>query len=141
MSKPWNLALTITLLDLPNPSLLDILILPPLPPPRNPIAQILIPNHLVLLLMTDPLFFREPFPLGQRFRFRQMFFPWEDGVRVGDWQLGERACWGSGEGEGEEVLEEVLGRTGGSVQEVGLEVGPVDVRAGSIVCIPWSQEE
>ena len=84
MSKPGDLALTITLLDLPDPSLLHILILPPLTPPRNPIAQILIPNHLVLLLMTDPLFFREPFPLGQRFRFRQVFFPWEDGVGVGD---------------------------------------------------------
>ena len=70
LPKPWNLALTITLFDLPNPSLLHILILPPFTPPRNPIAQILIPNHLVLLLMTDPLFFREPFPLGQRFRFR-----------------------------------------------------------------------
>lgn len=41
--------------------------------------------------------------------------------------MGERACWGSGEGEGEEGLEEVLGRTGGSVEEVGLEVSPKDV--------------
>ena len=60
---------------------------------------------------------------------------------VGDGQLGERACWGSGEGEGEEGLEEVLGRTGGSVEEVGLEVGPIEVSAGSTVCIPSSQEE
>jgi hypothetical protein len=55
--------------------------------------------------------------------------------------LGERACWGPGEGEGEEGLEEVLGRTGGSVEEVGLEVGPIEMSARSIVCIPSSQEE
>jgi hypothetical protein len=48
-------------------------------------------------------------------------------VGMGDGELGERACWGSGEGEGEEGLEEVLGRTGGSVEEVELEVGPIDV--------------
>jgi hypothetical protein len=62
-----------------------------------------------------------------------MFFPWEDGVGVGDGELGERACWGSGEGEGEEGLEEVLGRTGGSVEEVGLEVGPIDVCIFNVV--------
>lgn len=55
---------------------------------------------------------------------------------MGDWQLGERACWGSGEGEGEEGLEEVLGRSGGTVEEVGLEVGPIEVNVGRIFRVP-----
>ena len=34
-----------------------------------------------------------------------------------------------------------MGRTGGSVEEVGLEVGPIEVSAGSMICVPSEQEE
>ena len=87
---------TITLLDLPNPSFLYILILPPLTPPRNPITQILIPNHLILPRMTYPFFLGEPLPFRQRFRFGQVFLSREDGVGVGGGEDGVRAEGGAG---------------------------------------------
>ena len=74
--------LTITLLDLPDPGFLYILVLPSLTPPGHPILHLVIPNHLVFTFMTDPFLLGEPLPFRQRFRFRQMFLTRDDGVRV-----------------------------------------------------------
>jgi hypothetical protein len=75
--------------------------------------------------MTDSLFLGEPLPFRQRFGFGEMFLSREDGMGVRGWELGDGPERGTGDGQGEEALDEVLGGRSGSIEEVGFEVGAV----------------